>query len=180
VSRSLALRFSTLIQQRKIASAEGDTTKVAAIDGRLDVVEGIAVSLGFTQIRNKNGVRVGIGQRKPQITELAESEFDFHNVYRFLSSVAHCDSAVITELGFKKVATDAEGQPLLQRDVSQEQLTLVLGNALMLYVRPLWMQVTQYGFNRPRAAEILERAYGQSGLADTNVLRFWRQDLGVM
>jgi len=180
VSRSLALRFSTFIQQRKIASAEGDTTTVAAIDVRLDDVEEVAASLGFTPIRSKNGVRDGIGQRKPQATELAESEFDLRNVYRSLSSVAHCDSAVILELGFKRVEDDADGQPVLQRDVSLEQLKLVLGNALMLYARPLWMQVTQYGFDRARAAEALERAYSQSGLAATGSLRFWRQDLGVM
>ena len=180
VSRSLALRFTTLIQQRKIASAEGDTATIAAIDVRLDDIERIAASLGFAPIRNKNGVRDGIGQRKPQTTELAESEFDFRNLYRFLSSVAHCDSAVILELGFKKVADDADGQPVLQRDVSLGQLKLVLGNALMLYARPLWMQVTQYAFDRPRAAAALERAYSQLGLADTDLLRFWRQGLGVM
>lgn len=179
VSRSLALRFSTFIQRRKIASAEGDTAKIAAIDVRINDVEGIATSLGFAPIRNRNGVRDGIGQRKPQITELAESEFDLRNMYRFLSSVAHCDSAVITELGFKRVAHDADGQPLLQWDVSPAQLTLVLGNALMLYARPLWMQVTQYGFDRPRAAKALEIAYDHAGLAEAALLRSWRQNLGV-
>ena len=129
-------------------------------------------------IRNKNGVRDGIGQRKPRIAELAESEFDLRTVYWFLSGVAHCDSAVITELGFKKVAGDGDGQALVQRDVTPEQLlTLVMGNALMLYARPLWMHVTQFGFDRPRAAEVLEHGYNQSSLADTDLVRFWRRDL---
>jgi hypothetical protein len=176
VSRSLALRFTALTQQRKMASAEGDMTTVAAINARLDHVEGIAVSLGFTPIRNRHGVRDGIGQRRPQIAVLAQSEFDFQNMYTFLSGVAHCDSAVILGLGFKQVEDDADGQPVVQRGMSLELLRPVLGNALMLYARPLWMQVTQYGFDRPRAVRALECAYGELGIADLDRLRFWRQD----
>lgn len=177
ISRSFSLRFTTLTQQKKIFVAVGDTAAVAKIDSRLNDIENTAVSLGFTKIRNKKAIRDGIGQRKPPISDLAESEFDLRNVYRFLSSVAHCDSAVIAQMGFKNITDDDNGQALLKRDFSPEQLELVLANAIILYARPLWMRTIQYGFDRRCVTEALERAYDQMKLTDTELVRFWRRNL---
>lgn len=177
ISRSFSLRFTTLTQQKKISVARRDTDAVAKIDSRLNDIENTAVSLGFTEIRNKKAIRDGIGQRKPLISDLAESEFDLRNVYRFLSSVAHCDSAIIAQIGFKNVTDDDNGQVLIKRDINPEQLKLALDNAIMLYARPLWMRTIQYGFDRRRVTEVLEGVYDQLKLTDTDLVRFWRQDL---
>jgi len=174
VSRSLALRFTTLTQQRRIAEDVCNTGEVALIDQKLDEIESDAESLGFVPIRNKKGVRYGIGQRKPSIATLADEQFDLLNVYRFLSSVAHCDSAIIANLGFAKVSSPDGAEAVVKRTVSADQLQILLANAAMLYAQPYWSHVIQLGLEKQASVDALERLYTQLGLADSDEIRFWR------
>jgi hypothetical protein len=177
VSRSLALRFSTLTQQRKMAEAEGDPSSVQKIDSRIDALETICAQMGLAPIRNKKCKRDGLGQRMPKISDLVESQYGTClNAYRVLSSLAHCDPLVIARLGFADVAADRAGHVRKQRTVSVDDLIHVRANAVMLYARPRWMLTTQYGFDIGRTIQALERAFTDLGWADTDSVRFWRSN----
>jgi hypothetical protein len=174
VGRSLALRFNTMSEQRKIAVYTGEAAAVAAMDTRIEELEQEATGLGFPPIRNRKGVRDGVGQRKPAISALAESEFDLRDVYSFLSAIAHCDSAVIAEFGFKRGASEG-GMTTIHRDTNPEQLELALANAVMLFARPLWMKVLQYGYDRHRVTTLLNPLFDAFSLGTSASVRPWAE-----
>jgi hypothetical protein len=101
VGRSMALRYGTLKEQRKLAEDDGNVTAAAEIDQRIDEVDAIAVQLSYPPVNDKNGRRISIGRYKPSITDLVDQEFDLKKVYRIFSGVAHCDIVTASQLGFK-------------------------------------------------------------------------------
>lgn len=178
VSRSLALRFSTLQEQRKMANAVGDSQKVQTIDKRIESIEAMAIQLGYSPLTDPKGRRIGIGQVKPSITDLVQQEFDFGNLYRVLSGVAHSDSAVVFQLGFMRTETLTPDGVVAQRAVPKEIQSVLLANAVAIHTRGAWLRVVQYGCDAAEAAVILEKRYDQFDLADTDPVRFWRSIVG--
>jgi hypothetical protein len=178
VSRSLALRFSTLQAQRKLANTTGDSRKIQAIDERIESIEATAIQLGYPPLRDSKGRRTGIGQVKPSITDLVQQQFDFGNLYRMLSGVAHSDSVVVSQLGFMKTGTHTPDGFLAQRAVPKEIQSLLLANAVAIHTRGVWLRVVQYGCDAAETAVILEKGYNQLNLADTDAVRFWRSTVG--
>jgi len=174
VSRSLALRFSTLQEQRKMANAIGDHQNVQAIDERIESIEAMAIQLGYSPLRDSRGRRSGIGQVKSSITDLVQQQFDFGNLYRVLSGVAHSDSAVISQLGFMKTGPLTLHGVVAERAVPKEIQSMLLANAVAIYTRGVWLRVVQYGCDAAETAVILEKRYDQLNLADTDAVRFWR------
>jgi len=174
VSRNFALRFTSMTQSRKIAVARGELTEASRLDQRMNEMENIALSLGYPLVRNKHGKRDGIGQRKPNITELAESQYDFSIIYKFISSIAHCDSDVVAKLGFENVGKATDGQPIVQRSIDLEELNAILANALMLYMKPFWLLTVQFGFNQQTTSAALEQACDEYGVSEDANVRIWR------
>jgi hypothetical protein len=156
VSRSLALRFSTLQEQRKMANAVGDSQKVQAIDKRIESIEAMAIQLGYSPLRDSRGRRAGIGQVKPSITDLVQQQFDFGNLYRVLSGVAHSDAAMVSQLGFMKTGIHTPDGVVAQRAVPKEIQSLLLANAVAIHTRGVWQRVIQYGCDAAETAVILK------------------------
>ena len=99
VGRSLALRYATFTEQRKLAQDDGNVTAAAQIEQRIDEVDAIAGQLGYPPVNDKNGRRIGIGRYKPSITDLVDQQFDLKKMYRIFSGVAHCDIVTASQLG---------------------------------------------------------------------------------
>jgi hypothetical protein len=179
VSRSLALCFSTLQEQRKLANAAGDSQKVQAIDKQIENIEAMAIQLGYSPLRDSRGRRTGIGQVKPSITDLVQQQFfDFGNFYRMLSRVAHSDSVVVSQLGFMQTGALTSDGVVAQRAVPQEIQSLLLANTVAIHTRGVWLRVVQYGCDAAETAVILEKRYDQLDLANTDTVRFWRSTVG--
>ena len=174
VGRSLALRFATLQEQRKMANAAGDKQKVQTIDKRIESIEAMSTQLGYSPLRDSKGRRTGIGQVKPSITDLVQQQFDFGKLYRVLSGVAHSDAAVVSQLGFMKTGEHTPDGVVAQRAVPKEIQSLLLANAVAIYTRGVWLRVVQYGCDAAETAVILEKRYDQFDLANTDAVRFWR------
>ncbi len=174
VKRSLALRYSTLVEQRKMANGVNDTAAVKRIDERVDGIESIAIALGYDPVVDRKGRRIGIGIQKPKILDLVESQFNFGNLYRGLSAIAHADSALVSQVGFMNTGDATRYGTIKVRAVPKEFPDLLLANAVALYVRARWMHIVLYGYDTVGAAASFEVAYNQLGLADTNEVRFWR------
>jgi hypothetical protein len=109
---------------------------------------------------------------------LIDAEFDLRNTYRFLCRVAHCDSAVVADIGFRKVRSGG-GTALLERDDDPEKLRMALAHAAMLYAKPLWAHVIQFGLDRSIVSDALERAFTTLGINEDPDVRFWRGDLAI-
>ena len=100
VQRSFAFRFEGLSQQVKFARASGlDTTKASS---RIDDVETLALSLGFSRVQDVNGRRIGIGQQLPKMTDLIGSVLHEESTYRLLSAFTHAHSWAIQQLSFNQ------------------------------------------------------------------------------
>jgi hypothetical protein len=178
VGRSLALRFATLQEQRKMANAAGDNQKVQTIDKRIESIEAMATQFGYSPLRDSKGRRTGIGQVKPSITDLVQQQFDFGKLYRVLSGVAHSDAAVVSQLGFMKTGALTPDGVVAQRAVPKEIQSLLLANAVAIHTRGVWLRVVQYGCDAAETAVILEKRYDQFDLANTDPVRFWRSTVG--
>jgi hypothetical protein len=180
VSRSLVLRFSTLQEQRKMANAIDDSQKVQDIEERIDSIEAMTIQLGYSPLRDSRGRRTGIGQVKPSMTDLVQQQFDFGNLYRVLSGIAHSDSVVVSQLGFMKTGALTPDGVVAQRAVPKEIQSMLLANAVAIHTRGVWLRVILYGCDAAETAVILERRYDQLDLADTDVVRFWRSTVGMI
>lgn len=174
VSRSLALLFSTLQEQRKLANALTETQEVQSIDEKIEQLEQTALQLGYSPVSNKKGERTGIGQVKPNITDLVQQQFNFGNVYRMLSGVAHSDSTVVSQLGFMQTRTLPPNGIITQRAVKQDIQSELLANAVAIHTRAVWFRIVQYGCDAAETAVLLEKGFNQLGLPDTDAVRFWR------
>ncbi|MCK4445630.1 MAG: hypothetical protein KAW56_00955 [Candidatus Marinimicrobia bacterium] len=168
VSRSFALRYSSLCEQRKIARKEQEKVK---IEKRINDIEKMALSLGFSRVLNRKDKRIGIGQQKPKITELVGNQFNFGKLYPVLSSIAHCDSIIVSQIAFS-------GDIIKQRAVPREVQQNLLANAVAVYTRGVWMHVIQFGYDAAQTAVVLEKCYNEINLADNNEIRFWRTIVG--
>lgn len=173
VGRSLALRFSSLQQQRKMAASDGNSTLVATIDTRLSEVEQVAVSLGYPIFTDKKGRRIGIAKIRPSITELIAGRFDVAGVYRGLSALAHADSVAISQLATDNIGYGSCGV-LKQRAVKPELMQLLLTHSTALYLRPAWGRCVQYGCDRTRTIILFESISERLTLHDR--MRFWRAE----
>jgi hypothetical protein len=174
VGRSMALRYATLEEQRKLAEDDGNATAAAQIDQRIDEVNAMAAQLGYPPVNDRKGRRISIGRRKPSITDLVHQQLDLKKIYRISSGVAHCDIITASQLGFKMVEPSPSGGLVKRLAVNRDLQRLLLANAVATYARPVWLEIVQYGRDITVAAEALEEAYDARGLDDRSDVRFWR------
>lgn len=173
VGRSMAIRYATLMAQRKLANADGNTALVSTIDRRVEEVADIATQLGYPPISDKNGHRISIGHQKPSITDLIDQQFDLQNVYRIFSGVAHCDTVTVSQLGFETLDAAPAGGIVKRLTVDRDVQRMLLAKAVEIYARAVWLHMVQYGCDLTDAATILEVAYSRCGLDDRDDVRFW-------
>jgi hypothetical protein len=174
VGRSMAIRYATLMAQRKLANVERDAGLLAAIDRRVDEIADIAAQLGYQPVTDANGRRMSIGRQKPTITDLIDQQFDLQVVYRILSGVAHCDTVTVSQLGFGTVE-DIQPDGVMKRlGVDHAVQSMLLAKGVEIYARAVWMHMVQYGCDLADAARLLEVAYNRCGLDDRDDVRFWR------
>lgn len=179
VGRSLSLRYSALREQQKMARCDGNTQKVKDIEERIDSIERIAINLGYALVRDRNNRRIGIGQKKPYITTLVESQFSGEKFYRMLSGMAHSNYTTLTELSFTKPNFSNKGGAVIQRAIPTELHMSLLSWAGVIYAKCLWLKTKQFGFDAAKMAILLEEFYDVLKLPDTNKERFWRTIIGI-
>ncbi len=179
VSRSLSLRYSALREQQKMARYDGNTQKINEIEERIGSIERIAVDLGYDLVRDRNNRRIGIGQKKPNITTLVESQFSGEKFYRMLSGMAHSNYTTLTALSFTKPNFSNKGGAVIQRAVPIELHMSLLSWAGVIYAKCLWLKTKQFGFDAGKMAILLEEFYDVLRLPGTNKDRFWRTIINV-
>ena len=103
VSRSLSLRYASLTEQIKMARYDRNNALIQRIEERIEDIEKIAISLGYELVRDKNNRRIGIGQKKPNITSLVERQFGEEILFRILSGMAHSTYTTLASLSFTRV-----------------------------------------------------------------------------
>ena len=178
VSRSFSLRYSSLCEQRKMATIFNKEQEKVKIENRINDIETMALSLGFSRVLNRNDRRIGIGQQKPKITELVGNQFGFGKLYPVLASMAHCDSIIVLQLASMNIGNTASGYIIKQRAVPRKVQQDLLANAVSVYTRGVWMHVIQFGYDAAQTAVVLEKCYNEIKLADNNDIRFWRTIVG--
>jgi hypothetical protein len=178
VGRSLSLRYTALLEQEKMARYYGDHDLVEEIKDRIKYVENIAVDLGFPVLKNKKGLRTGIGQVKPAMTALIERQFKGENLYRILSGMIHADYTSLTTLSFRQTAFKTEKGALLIRAVQPEIQLALIYEVAPIYAKCAWLRTIQFGFDAAKVAVLLEELYDGLRLPDANSDRFWRTVIG--
>lgn len=174
VSRSLSLRYTSLSEQIKLARYDGDNPLIEKIIARIEDIEDIAVSLGYELVRDKKNRRIGIGQKKPNITSLVEQQFGQEKLYRILSGMAHSTYTTITSLSFTKENIEGKSGALLREAVPITSQEMLVSEATKIYVKCLWLKTIQYGFDAAKAAVLFEGLFDELKLPDQNNSRFWR------
>jgi hypothetical protein len=173
VARNLALRFASLTMQRKVADSCDDKAGSRRVTAKLDRLEKKAVGLGYPQFRDKKGRRDTVGCRRPTMTDLLESELDFGGAYRPLSALAHGDAIALMQIGFSGVERVGD-VAFVRKSVPTQFLRDFLASATLLYARPVWYHVVQFGRDRESACQLLETAANDLSIADSSEVRFWR------
>lgn len=174
VGRSMAIRYATLMAQRKLANADGNAALVSTIDRRVEEIADIATQLGHPPISDTHGRRISIGRQKPSITDLIDQQFDLQKVYRIFSGVAHCDTVTVSQLGFETIDAAPSGGIVKRLAVDRDVQRMLLAKAVEIYACAVWLHIVQYGRDLTDAATILEVAYSRCGLDDRDDVRFWR------
>lgn len=175
VGRSMALRYATLREQRKLAQEDSDASIVTVIDHRLEEIATIASDLGYQPINDKNGNRISIGRQKPKITDLVGQQLDAKSIYRILSGVAHCDQSTVRQLGFAPVGPSPSGGIVMESVVSHKVQQQLRSKAIDIYAHAVWPHIVQFGVDLVAAANVLENAYSACGFRDDESVRFWRR-----
>ena len=174
VSRSLSIRYASLREQIKMARYDGDNEMIQKIEDRIECIERIAVSLGFELVRDRNNRRIGIGQKKPNITSLVENQFKGEKLYRIFSGMAHSNYTTLTSLSFTRTDLERKSGAVIVEAVPTTIQSSLVSQAATIYAKCLWLKTIQFGFDAAKTAVLLEEFYDGLKLPDKNESRFWR------
>jgi hypothetical protein len=136
VARNLALRYAAFMTQRKVANAKGDIAGVHGIQSKILGLEELATELGYELIRDKNEKRNGVGCRKPNVSDMLDSEIGFRSAYGPLSAAAHADPIALFQVGFSEVE-QVNGVPVAKKAVNIHLQRDLLAWATVSYA-PSW------------------------------------------
>lgn len=178
VSRSLALRFTALQEQEKMARTAGDQKMVAQAQERIGGIEKIAAELGYPILRDRKKRRIGVAQPKPILTELITNQFGAQNVYRILSGVAHSNYAFLLRLAFVRENTSRSRGVLVKRAIPIELQKGLATKSTEIFTRGAWFQTIQFGYDAAEVAVILEKRFDELNIKNSNTVRFWRTVVG--
>jgi hypothetical protein len=175
VQRSLALRYEGLSQQVKFGQAAG-VDGADSVFKRIEEVEHLALSLGFSALRDRRGKRSGIGQPMPSMTELIAQNLDEEAAYRLLSAMAHGHHWALIRLGFRETdeqATlrDTSGvgrtfRRALEKNLSPTNVLYLATTGFQVFSKPIKHLCTLYGWDSERLEAIHAAASATMGLCN--------------
>jgi hypothetical protein len=171
VQRSFAFRYEGLAQQVKFGRASGtdqDTTK--AIE-RISVVEDAALKLGFPQIQNRRGKRIGIAQQMPSTTQLVDEVLGEEATYRLLSAIAHAHHWALQKSSFRKI--DSKDDHIFEKNLEPVAAAFLCIKAADSFSKPVWRKCQLFGWDIKRLEGIFSSTYNSLGVNPTG--RFWEQ-----
>jgi len=102
VQRSFAFRYEGLSQQIKFARSGGMGQALAQTNQRLETVVARAIAIGYQEVVNRHGDRIGLGQIMPSATEIIGQTLNEEPVYRMLSAVAHAHPWALQQTSFRR------------------------------------------------------------------------------
>ena len=180
VSRVFALRYEGLTQQQKFArSINQPDAEIQKIGDRINDVEQAAVNLGYSTVLDRNGRRIGIGERMPGATDIIGDQLDDESTYRLLSAVAHGQHWAVRQLGFHSV--DSNDNPdsvgnvptqAFERTVNVNGIAFLGLHGALAFAHTLWNQYHYFGWNPDSIEELFERTFDRLSFNDS--MRFWR------
>jgi hypothetical protein len=172
VSRSFAYRHEGLSQQVRLGRAIGDKPACEKTARRINEVEAKAKSLGYPEIVDRNGRRIGIGQQMPHMTSLVGSALGEEELYRILSAMAHGHSFALIRLGF--FAPDAASPTFLKKGMNPDAAAMLIVTSADIVAKPLWARSVLLGHDTGRLKSLLLARYREIGLAESR--HFWSND----
>jgi len=177
--RSFAFRFEGLSQQVKFARASGlDTTKALL---RIDDVEKVALTLGFSIVKDKNGKRIGIGQLFPTMTDLVGSVLQEEPTYRLFSAFTHTHPWAMQHMSFSQAQDKSpdhsdfsRNTTYFEKSLQPEAIIFLCHKAAYAFSRPIWYKAQLYGYELPEFIIMLNRVFDK--LRFSNTARFWNKN----
>ncbi|MFA5337430.1 MAG: hypothetical protein WC330_03755 [Candidatus Omnitrophota bacterium] len=173
VKRSLSFRFEGLSQQ--VAFARAARKDISKAVERIDDVEKLAISLGFSTIQDKNGKRIGIAQQFPKMTSLIGSMFNEEYIYRLLSAFIHGHPWAIHQLSFNQIKNSysSNNRFIFEKGLKPEALIFICHKSAYAFSKPIWNRNKLYGYNLSDFAKILNSIFDNSTFVKTS--RFWNK-----
>jgi hypothetical protein len=172
VQRHFSFRYDGFEQQLKQARLTGAAGDVARIEARVAAVERDAIQLGHTALRNRRGVRSGIGMPWPGITNIIASTLAREIDYRLLSSIAHSHHWALGQLGFD--FEEVDGQLVGTKKVDADAMMWLGSVTFSSTARALWFWWRLYGWDMPILEAIFDATADELRLTDP--MRFWRPE----
>lgn len=182
VRRSFAFRFEGLSQQVKFVQTQSDEPTRAKVLARIHDVEREALELGFPKIRNSKGVRIGIAQRMPSITEVISQTLNEEPMYRALSAMAHAHFWALQQLSFRRTddgipklvetKSDVPGGSLFEKNLEPTSVAFLCVEAATVFVQPVWYKCQLFGWDIGRLGSMFDKAFDALGIGTGE--RIWR------
>ena len=177
VSRSLALRYEGLLQQKKWARSAGEDP--AKAQDRLNTVAEVADLLGYPPVNDSRGKRRGAGTTMPSVTDIIRDMLNEEPLYRLLSAVAHGHHWAIQKLSFALVpsrdSTSAiSGASLhgVTKEANVVGMAMLVFESAVALSRTTWYHGLYLGWERNRLVDVLESGFDR--LNANASTRFWR------
>ncbi len=182
VQRSVAFRFDGLTQQLKFNRAAGDKVCSDRVINRMDEVERLALELGFLEIRNRSGKRIGIGQIMPDITSIVRDSLKEEVLYRALSAIAHAHPWALLQMSYRGIhgerlqyVEDSVAKaafPIIEKHLEYVSALLLRDKLAANFAKAVWYKCQLFGWNLDELERTLERESDSIGIRDHR--RFWR------
>ena len=180
VGRGYAIRYAGMEQCLKyLRVAKAHQSHIQDLKNRIRDVEREAIAQGYQKIVNRNGKRIGIGQRMPSATEIIKLMLDKEEIYRVLSAVSHGYEWAIRNLSYGPVdktgySSFVGGSPVMmfKKEINPVLLCLLGITAVEALVRPVWYKCIYSGWDKERLASVLDSTFDSLGIKSSQ--RFWR------
>jgi len=174
VGRSLGLRYRSLRAQETLFREKAMAESLEAVHRRMEDVERVAMTLGFSKQRTKADKLSGIGLPRPDLTSLVASLLGSTDLYRILSGVAHGDVGVLNQLCSKVIRDEGAEGVILVRSPASGLLMMLVSKVTQVYARTEWLMILRFGGDTDKAKAILEEKFNELKFRDTEDVRFWR------
>ncbi len=178
VGRGFALRYEGMEQEQKLCRAmKRPETEIDKSKANMDEMERDALALGFAAVTDKNGDRIGVGQRMLGATDVIKLMLDDEVMYRLLSAVEHGHHWAIRQLCYEESTADDEEiggtqTRAFKKKISVDKVAVLTSCGVQAFLRALWNQCHYFGWNCLHFEEVFEN------VADKMLLpiptRFWR------
>lgn len=167
VSRSFALRYEGFFQHLNYLRASGQFIEATKLNERIEEVEALALTMGFSKLRNAKGNRTGIGQVMPSITDIIRDTLGEEANYRLLSAMAHGHHWAFGPLSFKKIgATDIQRNPIMimEKYMPVEAVLWLCSNVIIYFTQPIKLQSELYGWEMEQLNVFIHSAFNEMGI----------------